>query len=89
MAKKLANISVSYDRTTDVLYVSEGDPKPALTSETREGVLVRRDPRTGKPIAVTVLDYENRFRRLRDISWLGSLGLPSDLFEYLRERPAV
>jgi hypothetical protein len=89
MAKTLGNLMISYDRSADVLYVSQGDPQPALTSETRDGVLVRRNPKTGETIAVTVLDYENRFRHLIDVSWLRTLRLPPDLYEYLLEHPAM
>jgi uncharacterized protein YuzE len=89
MAKKLGNLSISYDRTADVLYVSLGEPTPAVTVEDRDGVLIRKDRKSGKPIAVTVLDYENRFRHLLDVSWLATRGLPNDLVAYLSDRPSA
>ena len=87
MAKKLDNLSIEYDSEADVLYVSVGQPRPAITIEDRDGVLIRKDPSSGKPIAVTVLNYESRFRRLTDVSWLVTRELPSDLVDYLQSRP--
>jgi uncharacterized protein YuzE len=87
MAKKLDNLSIEYDPEADVLYVSVGQPRPAITIEDRDGVLIRKDPSSGKPIAVTVLNYESRFRRLTDVSWLVTRELPSDLVDYLQSRP--
>ena len=83
----LAKLSVLYDQGSDVLYLSMGDPKPALTTEDQDGVLVRTDPESGKPIAVTVVDYEHHFRALPDVSWIEKRGLPEDLALFLRERP--
>jgi uncharacterized protein YuzE len=77
MAKKLDNLSIDYDSAADVLYLSIGEPKPAITTEDRDGVLIRKDPTSGKLIAVTVLNYESRFRRLDDLSWLATRELPS------------
>ena len=89
MAKTLGQLSIDYDRTTDVLYLSIGEPRPALTVEDRDGLLIRKDIKSGQPIGVTILNYESRFRRLTDVAWLRSLGLPADLASYLVDRPAL
>jgi hypothetical protein len=70
-----------------VLYVSLGEPQAALTVEDRDGVLVRKDPKSGKPVAVTVVDYAQHFRNLEDVSWICERGLPKELVDFLRARP--
>jgi uncharacterized protein YuzE len=87
MAKKL-ELSVDYDSSADVLYVSLGEPRAALSYEAGEGLLVRKDPKSGAIIAVTVLNYLHQFRRLPDISWLRKIDLPTPLVKYLQERPS-
>jgi len=87
MAKKIDSLSIEYDPASDVLYVSVGQPRPAITIQDRDGVLIRKDPNSGKPIAVTIMNYESRFRRLTDVSWLVTRELPSDLVNYLQSRP--
>jgi len=81
------HLSVSYDKASDVLYVSVGEPQAALTVEDRDGVLLRKDPKSGKPVAVTVVDYIHHFRTLKDVSWIGDRGLPDELVDFLRARP--
>lgn len=90
MALKYGDLSLSYDTASDVLYVSLGEPRPALTFEERDGVLVRKDLESGEPIAVTVLDYESHFRNIPDseISWLREIALPSVLVDFLEYRPS-
>lgn len=41
-----AEMSVSYDRQSDVLYLSYGETREAISEENEDGVLVRRDPRS-------------------------------------------
>jgi len=86
MAKEPA-LSIDYDSSADVLYVSLGEPRVALSYDAGDGLLIRRDPKSGEPIAITVMDYERRFRRLPDISWLARVDLPSSLVHILEERP--
>ena len=88
MALKYGELSLSYDTTADVMYVSIGEPRVAVTVEDRDGVLVRKDPKSGKPIAVTIVDYDAHFRKLRDISWLAERELPQPLVEFLKYRPS-
>lgn len=78
---------LSYDRDADVLYISIGSPRDAYTYEEEHGLLLRKDPRTGETAGVTILDYEEHFRHLPDLSWLATKPLPKDLIEYLQKRP--
>jgi len=89
MVTKLGSLIVEYDDASDVLYLSIGTPRPALTEEGPEGLLFRRDPATDELIGVTVLSYDRHFRHLRDVSWLETVGLTPDLVSYLEERPDV
>jgi uncharacterized protein YuzE len=81
-------INVSYDGAGDVLYLSIGEPRPAITRGDKNGLLIRSDPQTREVIGLTILDYEARFRQLADISWIEQ-GLPSDLMNFLKRRPHV
>jgi uncharacterized protein YuzE len=82
-------LQFSYDRDADVLYISIGSPRPAVSKEDGEGLLIRRDPDSGEVVGLTVLDYAEHFRALPDLSWLAQLGLPEELSKFLRERPIV
>ena len=86
---RVGQFELSYDRDADVLYVSIGSPRPAHTYEEDEGILIRKDPRTGETVGITILDYEEHFRQLSDLSWLTTKPLPEELIAYLRERPAI
>jgi uncharacterized protein YuzE len=89
MAMKVGKLWVSYDDASDVLYVSMGEPRPALTHEENDGVLVRTDPKTGETVGVTILSYDRHFRHLADVSWLATRGLPAEMIHYLEERPQL
>jgi uncharacterized protein YuzE len=89
MAIKVGNLWVSYDEASDVLYLSLGEPRPATTEEDNEGILIRKDPKSGETIGVTVLSYGSHFRHLRDLSWLTNRRLPAELLHYLEERPQL
>ncbi len=86
---RVGQFELSYDRDADVLYISIGSPRLAHTYEEEQGLLIRKDPKTGETVGVTILDYEEHFRQLPDLSWLASKSLPEELIAYLRERPAL
>ena len=54
---------VSYDLRNDVLYLSYGKPREAITEEARDGVLVRRDPWSDEVVGFTVPDFKRRFKQ--------------------------
>jgi uncharacterized protein YuzE len=85
----LGQFELSYDRDADVLYVAIGSSRSAYTDEDEQGVLIRKDPKTGETVGVTILDHEEHFRQLPDLSWLATKPLPEELIAYLRERPVV
>jgi len=53
-----------YDTETDVLYLSIGDPRPAVTEEAGDDVLLRLDLKTGAIIGLTMLNFSARFSSL-------------------------
>jgi len=52
---------VSYDREADVAYLSFGEPKPSVSEELDEYVLVRRDPKTREVRGVTITNFSQYF----------------------------
>ncbi|MEP0763334.1 MAG: DUF2283 domain-containing protein [Chloroflexota bacterium] len=59
-----------YDAEGDVLYLSIGEPRPAISQEVGDDVLLRIDPDTGEIVGLTVLNLSSRF---------GSAQLPQSL----------
>lgn len=54
-------LRLSYDKSADVLYISFGAPQEAISEESEEGLLIRRHPKTGAVVGLTVLDFKKRF----------------------------
>ena len=57
------DMSVTYDLRNDVLYLSYGKPREAISDETEDGVWVRRDPDSDEIVGCTVPDFRWRFER--------------------------
>ncbi len=85
----VGQLELSYDRDADVLYISIGTPRPAYSYEDEHGLLLRKDPGNGELVGATILDYEEHFCRLPDLSWLTATPLPEEIIAYLRERPTL
>ena len=59
--KQKKNLSVFYDKTADVLYLSQGKPSSRdETSETKDEVVVRKNPKTGAIKGFTILNFLKR-----------------------------
>ncbi len=56
-------MQLAYDREADVLYLSIGDPRPAISREIGDDVLLRVDPGTGEVVGLTVLNLSTRDAR--------------------------
>jgi len=50
-----------YDTDGDVLYLSIGTPRPSISQELGNDVLLRVDPETGEVVGLTVLNLASRF----------------------------
>ena len=53
-------MQLAYDREADVLYLSIGEPHPAISREVGDDVLLRIDPQTGAVVGLTVLNLSTR-----------------------------
>ena len=56
-ATALPDLSVTYDRASDVLYVSKRPGVPARSREEAPGVVWRYDAERGDLIGVTIIDF--------------------------------
>lgn len=56
-------MSVSYDLQNDVLYLSYGKAREAISEEARDGVLIRRDPWSNEIVGCTVHGFRRRFEQ--------------------------
>jgi hypothetical protein len=83
MKVTLMGIKVSFDRDSDVLYTSLGDPVPCLSEDGANGLVLRRDVENGLPSGVTVLYVDQWRDKLGELSRRigGFLGIaPADIF---------
>ena len=53
-------MQLAYDREADVLYLSVGDPRPAVSREIGDDVLLRVDPDSGEVVGLTILNLSTR-----------------------------
>lgn len=53
-------MQLAYDQAADVLYVSIGDPRPAISREVGDDVLLRLDPETAEVVGLTILNLSSR-----------------------------
>jgi uncharacterized protein YuzE len=58
---------VGYDRKADVAYLSFGEPRPSVTEELDDHVLVRRDPTTREVSGVTITNFSEYFQRKKEM----------------------
>ncbi|MBF0479930.1 MAG: DUF2283 domain-containing protein [Candidatus Omnitrophica bacterium] len=62
MAKqKIDQLTVSYDKDADVLYITEGKPREAIGEMMDDGVIVRRDLKTKQVVGFTIVDFTEHF----------------------------
>ena len=64
MAKEPLN--VFYDRKGDVLYISIGAPKEAISKEVEDDILVRVRPKTNEVVGFTILNFAERFSDIKE-----------------------
>jgi len=55
-----------YDTDADVLYLSIGTPRSAVSQELGNDVLLRVDTQTGDVVGLTVLNLSSRFASIQD-----------------------
>ncbi|MDL1897659.1 DUF2283 domain-containing protein [Anaerolineae bacterium CFX7] len=54
-----------YDKESDVLYITIGEPQIAISRELENDVLLRVHPETGQVVGMTVLNFTSRFSNLQ------------------------
>ena len=76
MKQKKNILNVFYDKQADVLYMSQGKPSARdETSETKEEVVVRKNPKTGEVKGFTILNFLKRADRKSSTITLPSLSI--------------
>ena len=63
-----------FDREADILYLSLGKPRPALSKEVGDDVLVRIDPKTQRVVGCTILNLTKRFGKMKQAEFLPLTG---------------
>ena len=61
-------IVMSYDREADVVYISFGKPRKAVSEEIDPYVVVRRDPKTKEIVGVTITNFAKYFDSKKQLS---------------------
>ncbi len=61
MNKKLI---FSFDKEGDVLDISIGKPRKAISEEIKDDVFIRKDPKTKEIVGFMILNFEKRFKKL-------------------------
>lgn len=62
---------LSYDKLGDILDIHIGKPKPAISREIEDDFFVRLDPKTGKVVGFSILNFTAWFKDSK-----GSKSLP-------------
>jgi uncharacterized protein YuzE len=57
------SLSWEYDEEADVLYISAGDPRPAIGKDIGEGVIVRYDEKAREVVGLTIIGLMARITR--------------------------
>jgi uncharacterized protein YuzE len=53
-------MQLAYDHESDILYLSMGEPRPAISREIGDDVLLRLDAETGQVVGMTILNLSTR-----------------------------
>ncbi len=64
--EKPADVSWDYDEEADVLYLSVGEPRPAIGVDIGEGVIARYDEEHKELVGVTLIGLRARLLRELD-----------------------
>ena len=55
-------INFFFDEEGDVLDITFGEPRKAVTKELKNDVAIRVDPKTGEIVGIVILNFMRRFR---------------------------
>jgi len=68
------NLRMAYDKEGDVLDISLGEPKEAISKEIEDDLFIRVDPNTNEIIGISILNFEKWFKDIKDFRTLPVLG---------------
>ena len=60
-------VVMSYDREADVVYISFGEPRKAISEEIDPYVVVRRDPKTKEVLGITIANFAKYFEAKKQL----------------------
>jgi uncharacterized protein YuzE len=63
-------INFYYDKDGDILDISVGKPRKAISKEAGDDILIRVIPGTNKIIGLTILNFEKRFSKRDNVQTL-------------------
>lgn len=63
-----------FDREADILYLSVGKPRSAISKEVGDDILVRVDPKTHRVVGCTILNLTKRFGKMQEAEALPVAG---------------
>lgn len=63
-------IRISYDKEGDILDISLGLPREAISEEIEDDLLVRLDPATREVVGFSVINFEKWFEKVKDFKQL-------------------
>jgi len=58
-------LKMFFDKEGDVLDISIGDPREAISQEVGDDILIRVDPKTNEVFGITILNFEKRFEQTK------------------------
>ena len=63
-------LRIAYDKEADVLDVSLGEPKAAVSHEAEDDLFLRLDPRTGELVGFSLINFSRWFHHVGDFKVL-------------------
>jgi len=67
-------LNFGYDKEGDILDISLGRPKKAISEEVSEDIFIRLEPKTKKILGFMILNFEKKFDRTHKIETLPIIG---------------
>jgi len=58
-------LKMFFDKEGDVLDITIGDPREAISKEVGDDILIRVDPKTSEVLGITILNFEKRFEQTK------------------------
>jgi len=68
------NLRMAYDREGDVLDISIGEPKEAVSKEIEDDLFIRINPQNNEVVGISILNFEKWFKDIKDFRTLPILG---------------